>query len=91
VAIDNAAVYVGGQQRWMDNPYGEESPGPGAVSRLGLAAIDPDSGLATPWNPSHSRGVGVRELLVSDHGLLVGSDTDEMGHEYHGRLGLLPY
>jgi hypothetical protein len=91
VAIDDAAVYVGGHQRWMDNPYGDESLGPGAVVRQGLAAIDPETGLATPWNPSHTRGVGVRALVLSDHGLLVGSDTDGIGHEYHGRLGLLPY
>lgn len=91
VAIDDSAVYVGGHQRWMDNPLGDESAGPGAVARSGLAAIDPATGLATAWNPSHSRGVGVRALVLSDHGLLIGSDTDEVGHEYHGRLGLLPY
>jgi hypothetical protein len=91
VAIDDAAVYVGGHQRWMNNRFGREAPGPGAVPREGLAAIDPQTGMATRWNPSHSRGVGVRALVVSDHGLLVGSDTDDMGHEYHGRLGLLPY
>jgi len=91
VAIDDVAVYVGGHQRWMDNPLGDESAGPGAVDRLGLAAIDPVTGRATAWNPSHSRGVGVRVLVLGDHGLLVGSDTDEVGHEYHGRLGLLPY
>jgi hypothetical protein len=91
VAIDHTSVYVGGHQRWMDNPEGNESAGPGAVARQGLAAIDPITGRATDWNPSHSRGVGVRALVVGDHGLLVGSDTDEVGHEYHGRLGLLPY
>lgn len=91
VAIDDSAVYVGGHQRWMDNPWGDEYAGPGAVARSGLAAIDPVTGLATAWNPSHSRGVGVRALVLSDHGLLVGSDTDEIGHEHHGRLGLLPY
>ncbi len=91
VEISERAVYVGGHQRWMNNPYGDESAGPGAVSRPGLAAIEPDSGLANGWNPTRKRGVGARTLTLTDWGLLVGSDTDELAHEYHGRLGLFPY
>ncbi|WP_117208465.1 PKD domain containing protein [Allorhizocola rhizosphaerae] len=91
VEISNHAVYVGGHQRWMDNPYGDESAGPGAIDREGLAAIDPDSGLANDWNPTRKRGIGARALLLTDRGLLVGSDTDELAHEYHGRLGLFPF
>lgn len=90
VIIGHDAVYVGGHQRWMDNPLGDESAGPGAIFRKGLAAIDPYTGRATAWDPSHSRGVGVRAFALTEHGLFVGSDTDEMGHEYHGRIGLLP-
>ncbi len=91
VEITQDAVFVGGHQRWMNNPHGHESAGPGAVNRPGLASIDPTSGRATDWNPTRTRGVGVRAFALTRHGLLVGSDTDELAHEYHGRIGLFPY
>ncbi|GAA2620584.1 hypothetical protein GCM10010399_59570 [Dactylosporangium fulvum] len=91
VADTGAAIYVGGHQRWMDNPQGRESAGPGAVARPGIAAINPATGKATDWNPKRNpRGVGARALLATPQGLLVGSDTDRIGDEYHGRLALLP-
>jgi hypothetical protein len=90
VEITERAVYVGGHQRWMDNPHGKESQGPGAVARPGIGAIDPNTGRATAWNPTRSRGEGVRALQLTARGLLVGSDTDQLGREYHGRVGLFP-
>ncbi|NUR27771.1 MAG: PKD domain containing protein [Catenulispora sp.] len=90
VAVTGSAVYVGGHQRWLDNPYGNESAGSGAVSRPGISAIDPVSGKATAWNPTRTRGEGLRAFAVCPEGLLVGSDTDQLGHEYHGRIGLFP-
>ena len=92
VAITGPAVYLGGHQRWFDNPYGTDGngPGPGAVSRPGIGAVNPNTGKALEWNPTRSRGVGVRAFLVTPDGLLVGSDTDQLGREYHGRLGMFP-
>ncbi|NUO58136.1 MAG: delta-60 repeat domain-containing protein [Hamadaea sp.] len=90
VAVTGTAVYVGGHQRWLDNPYGHEDAGFGAVSRPGIAAIDPGSGRAMSWNPTRSRGEGLRAFVVCPQGLLVGSDTDQLGHEYHGRIGIFP-
>jgi hypothetical protein len=96
VACTGAAVYVGGHQKWLDNPYGDKSAGAGAVSRPGIGAIDPDTGKALAWNPTHDRGNGVDALVTypagSGHpgGLLVGSDTEHMGHEYHARIGAFP-
>nr|BFE65381.1 hypothetical protein GCM10020063_099070 [Dactylosporangium thailandense] len=91
VADTGAAIYVGGHQRWMDNPQGRETAGPGAVSRPGIAAISPQTGKATAWNPQRNpRGVGARALLATPQGLLVGSDTEKIGGEYHARLALLP-
>jgi hypothetical protein len=90
VSITGPAAYVGGHQRWMNNPFGHETAGKGAVVRKGIAAIDPVTGLATPWDPTRDRGVGVRAMLATPAGLIVGSDTEKLGREYHGRLGMFP-
>ncbi len=90
VAVTGPAVYVGGHQRWLDNPRGDKHPGPGAVSRPGIGAIHPISGKALSWNPTRTRGVGVQCLVAVRAGLLVGSDTDRLGHEYHARVGMFP-
>lgn len=89
-SVTGSAVYVGGHQRWLDNPYGHDSAGPGAVSRPGIGALDPATGKALPWNPTRTLGHGVEALVAHPSGLLVGSDTEELGHEYHGRLGMFP-
>jgi len=92
VAVTGVAVYLGGHQRYLDNPYGSDKkgPGPGAVSRVGIGAVSPTTGKALPWNPTRARGVGVRAFLVTANGLTVGSDTDQLGREYHGRIGMFP-
>ncbi|GIE87858.1 delta-60 repeat domain-containing protein [Actinoplanes regularis] len=92
VAVTGPAVYLGGHQRYFDNPLGTDGdgPGPGAVSRPGIGAVDPATGKALSWNPTRARGVGVRAFLAVPEGLLVGSDTDELGREYHGRIGMFP-
>jgi hypothetical protein len=90
VSITGPAVYVGGHQRWHNNPLGHESPGKGAVTRQGIAALNPVTGLANPWNPTRARGVGVRAMLATPAGLIVGSDTEKLGKEYHGRIGMFP-
>ena len=92
VAVTGAAVYLGGHQRYLDNPYGSDAkgPGPGAVSRVGIGAVSPITGRALSWNPTRARGVGVRAFVATPRGLLVGSDTDQLGKEYHGRIGMFP-
>jgi len=90
VTVSGSAVYVGGHQQWMNNPQGDKTAGPGAVSRPGIAALDPATGDALSWDPTHSRGVGIRVLLTCSAGLLIGSDTDDLSHTYHGRIGMLP-
>jgi hypothetical protein len=92
VAVTGSAVYLGGHQRYFDNPHGTDAkgPGPGAVARPGIGAVSPRTGRALPWNPTRDRGVGVRVFVALPRGLLVGSDTTQLGREYHGRVGMFP-
>ena len=90
VAVTDQAVYVQGHQRWLNNPQGRDNAGPGAVSRPGIGAIDPTTGLALAWNPTKDRGVGGKDLLVTARGLWVASDTAHIGHETRMRIALLP-
>jgi len=90
VAATDDAVYVQGHQRWLDNPNGVNSAGPGAVSRPGIGAINPTTGRALSWNPTKDRGVGGKDLYVTPQGLWVGSDTNRIGKELRQRVALMP-
>ncbi len=93
VAISGSAVYVGGHQRWLNNPEGANVAGAGAVPRPGLAALDPGTGLPLTWNPGRNpRGYGTAALLLTRDGLWVGSDTQWIGNRRYlrPRLALLP-
>lgn len=90
VEVTGAGVYVGGHQRWQDNPEGNKSAGPGAVERKGIAALHPGTGSALPWNPGRKRGVGVESFLATPDGLFVGSDTAQFADLHRGRLAMLP-
>ena len=91
VSVTGAAVYVGGHQRWLNNPYGKDRPGPGAVERPGIGALSPSTGNALSWNPTRTRGHGVEVLMATTNGgLFVGSDTDELGREWHQKVGYFP-
>jgi hypothetical protein len=90
VAATDQAVYVQGHQRWLNNPYGRDNAGLGAVSRPGIGAINPSTGLALSWNPTKDRGVGGMDLLATSRGLWVASDTTHIGGEVHMRIALMP-
>ncbi len=93
VQITGSAVYVGGHQRWLNNSHGYDNPGPGAVPRPGLAALDPVSGVPLTWNPGRNpRGAGAYALYASSSGLYVGSDTDYIGNRkyLHKKVAFFP-
>ena len=96
VAVTDAAVYVGGHQRWMNNWYNngtgrDATQGIGSVPRPGISALDPVNGLPLSWNPGREpRGIGVFGFLATPEGLWIGSDTNYVGGEYHPRLAFFP-
>jgi PKD repeat protein len=90
VEVTDHVIYVGGHFRWSNNAYGVDTPGQGAVDRQGLVALDPSNGLPFTWNPGRTRGVGVFDLLVTDQGLWIGSDTDIAGGETHMKVAMFP-
>lgn len=93
VAVTGTAVYVGGHQRWLNNPLGADKAAAGAVPRAGLAAMDPETGLPLSWNPGRNpRGVGAYAILPTDNGLYVGSDTNYIGDNlyFRGRVAYFP-
>ncbi len=86
VAVTSSAVYVGGHNRWLNNPYGQDAPESGAVPRPGIAALDPVNGVPLSWNPGHNpRGHGVTVMYVSPTGLYIGSDQDFIGYFQYER------
>lgn len=94
-AVTGTAVYVGGHQRWLNNPLGVDSAAPGSVPRPGVAALDPANGLPLAWDPGrHPRGIGTSVLYVdpSGSGLWMGSDTTWVGNYRYrrGRIALFP-
>jgi Domain of unknown function (DUF5122) beta-propeller len=90
VAITGAAVYVQGHSRWLDNPYGVDSAGLGAVERLGGGAINPRTGKALAWNPVMPNQVGGYAFLATHDGLWIGRDGKRIGGEYHRGIAFMP-
>ncbi len=90
VAATGTAIYVGGHQRWLNNSGGNNSAGPGAVSRLGIAALDPVSGIPFAWNPTVQRDQGVGDLLATPAGLWIGYDKDFVGGRSRPRIAFMP-
>lgn len=59
-----------------------------AVFRKQIAALDPTTGQALPWNPGSNNLVAVYDLTLIDRGLLAGHDADRFNSFQVGRSGL---
>lgn len=94
VAVDATTVYVGGHERYADNPHGCNAPGPGAVSRPGVGALSPGTGKALAWNPTRDRGHGAFDELRTAAGLWVASDnfynSVKCANAYHPGICFFP-
>lgn len=94
VEITASAVYVGGHNRWMNNPNGSNKAAQGAVARPGLSALDPQTGVPLKWNPGRNpRGEAAYEIYETDAGLWITSDTDWIGDRRYRRprIAFFPY
>ncbi len=90
VNITDAAVYVQGHFRWLNNEGGSDSLGPNGVARSGIGALNTVTGRALSWNPGKDRGVGGKVFLSTSSGLWVGSDTTYFAGEARPRIAFLP-
>ncbi|MBQ1010105.1 hypothetical protein KBX53_03915 [Micromonospora sp. M51] len=101
VEVADNIIYLGGHFRWLNNPNASDNAGNGAIDRLGIAAVTPATGMPVNWNPRRSGsasmpagttawGSSVPVLWRGSDGLYFGHNSDGMGDEYHGRLGMFP-
>jgi len=85
-----AAVYVQGHSRWLDNPYGRDSAGPGAVVRTGGGAIDPVTGRALSWAPKMPQGEGGYQMYANEQGVWFATDGQRFAGKYRRGIRLAP-
>jgi PKD repeat protein len=92
VEITGEAIYTSGHQRWMNNVYGHDYAGSGAVPRAGISAHDPRTGVPLAWNPGrHPRGLGAEAMLATADALYIGMDTRYVGAMEYWRPGLAAF
>jgi hypothetical protein len=99
VAADTGAVYVGGHQRWAQNPNGCNTPGPGAIPDPGLQGLNPSNGTVetSGGTPLYSSSpANADTMLITSAGLWIGSSNRFGSDQCDGVSGLsgicfLPY
>lgn len=86
LAITDAAVYLQGHNRWLNNPQGRDSAGPGAVDALGGGVVDPETGQALAWDGPHGSREGGRSIAVVDDGVWLVNDSQKF--DWQDRYGI---
>ena len=75
----------------VNNPFDPNNPSvldpDNAVFRKQMAALDPDTGQALPWDPGSNNFVAVYDLTVTESGLFAGHDRDRFNDILTGRSG----
>jgi hypothetical protein len=95
-------VYVGGHERWANNPDDCDAQGPGALPAPGMAGLLPSTGAlytnsaGTAGYYTRARGLGADDMLITSAGLWIASDNQNNGTQCGGVYGhagicLLPY
>jgi hypothetical protein len=92
VSVAGAAIYVQGHSRWLDNPYGQDSKGPGAVDRLGGGAVDPVTGHSLSWEPIDGmpQQSGGHQITATATGVWFATDGARFGGKYHRGIRFAP-
>ncbi|MGB9377714.1 MAG: hypothetical protein WCB04_09405 [Mycobacteriales bacterium] len=94
-AADASTVYIGGHERWANNPNGCDKAGSGAIAAPGMAGLDSTTGLLS-FNPTRARGLGADDMTLTPAGLWVASDNQGNAAMCAGKFGhsgicFLPY
>jgi hypothetical protein len=104
VAADTSAVYVGGHERWADNPNGCNAKGHGGIPAQGMGGFTPGpsggslllNSAGTAGLYSRGRGEGADDMLLTSAGLWIASDNFAGvnqcgGVSGHAGICFLPY
>jgi len=94
-AADASTAYFGGHERWSQNPRDCDAKGPGAIDAAGMEGLSSATGLLT-FNPTHARGLGADDMMVTSAGLWIASDNLDNSNQCGGVTGhagicFLPY
>ena len=101
-AADSFLVYVGGHERWADNPDDCDAQGPAALPAPGMAGLNPSTGMLYPNSAgtagyyTRARGLGADDMLLTSAGLWIASDNQNGASQCGGVFGhagicFLPY
>jgi hypothetical protein len=94
ITVTNLAAYVGGHNRWENNPFGTDNAKAGAVPYPGMAALDVATGRPFAWNPGHiPLGVSPEAFLATTDGVWMGYDETYIGNRKYKRerVAFFPY
>jgi hypothetical protein len=84
------AVYVQGHSRWLDNPYGGDSPASGEHVAPGGGAVDPATGKAMFWPVDMSAKMGGYQMFSNDQGVWFATDSKLWSGKYRMGIRLAP-